>query len=93
MEEWDERMLKTVKLPDEVGEADLLAIARIHFGGLIDKSLRYVVNACAATQRSYVSDVAKIAALAKDSARDAGRAALKIEDVLAAIADVLPPVG
>ena len=91
MEQWDERMLKTLKLPEEIGEEDLLAIARIHFSGLPEKSLRYVVNACVATHRNYVSDVAKIAAFAKEAARDAGREAIKIEDVLATIADVLPP--
>ena len=92
MEQWDERIL-TRKLPDEIGEEDLLAIARIHFAGLPEKALRYVVNACVATQRNYVSDVAKIAALAKEAARDGGRREIKIEDVLAAIADVLPPAS
>ena len=72
MEQWDERMVKTMRLPEKVSEEDLFAIARIHFPGLVEKSLRNVVNACAASERNYVSDVSKIAALARDSARAPG---------------------
>ena len=31
MEQFDERILKTVHLPEELSEADLLAVARVHF--------------------------------------------------------------
>src|SRR4029077_3699082 len=57
MEQFDERMLKTVHLPEELSEADLLAVARIHFGELAEQYLRYVVVTVVATERNFVSDI------------------------------------
>src|SRR5580704_2884635 len=44
MEQFDERILKTVQLPEELCEADLLAVARIHFPELASEYLQFVVN-------------------------------------------------
>lgn len=92
MEQWNERLLKTVRLPDEVPHEDLLAIARVHLAGLSSDYLEYVVSLVAATERNYVSDIAKIARLAREYARDNGRETIKLADIKAAIGDVLPAV-
>jgi len=90
MEQFDERVLKTVKLPDEICEADLLAVARIHFSESQEDYLQMVVQAALATERNYLSDVRKIAILSKDNARENGRQRPLLCDIEAAIADVLP---
>lgn len=90
MEQFDERILKTVHLPTELSEPDLLAVARIHFQDLPDDYLSLVVKAALATERNYVSDISKIATLAKDNAREEGRARPLLDDIEAAISDVLP---
>lgn len=90
MEQFDERILKTVQLPEELSEADLLAVARIHFVALSEEYLHFVVSKALATERNYVSDIEKIATLAKDDAREHGRTMPILADIKAAIADVLP---
>ncbi len=90
MEQFDERLIKTVHLPNELSESDLLAVARIHFQDLPDDYLSLVVEAALATERNYVSDISKIATLAKDNAREEGRERPRLTDIEAAIADVLP---
>lgn len=90
VEQFDERILKTVHLPNELSEPDLLAVARIHLQELPDDYLSLVVKAALATERNYVSDISKIATLAKDNAREEGRERPLLHDIEAAIADVLP---
>lgn len=90
MEQFDERILKTVHLPEELSEDDLLGVARIHFADLSDEYLHFVVDKALATERNYVSDIEKIATLAKDNARENGRKLPILADIKAAIADVLP---
>lgn len=92
MEQFDERILKTVQLPDELCEADLLAVAKIHFEGLQDDYLHQVVDLVLVTERNFVSDIEKIATLAKDNAREDGRKRLILADIEAAIAEVLPTI-
>lgn len=89
-EQFDERILKTVHLPNELSEPDALAVARIHFNGMSDEIVGIVARAALATERNYVSDISKIATLAKDNAREEGRDRPLLRDVEAAIADVLP---
>lgn len=84
MEQFDERILKTVHLPNELSEPDLLAVARIHFQDLPDDYLSLVVKAALATERNYVSDISKIATLAKDNAREEGRERPLLDDIEAA---------
>ena len=91
MEQFDERVL-TRELPCELSEADLLAVARVHFADLEEEYLRFVVDTVLATERNFVSDVEKIATLANDNAREHGRARPKMVDIEAAIADVLPTI-
>ena len=92
MEQFDERILKTVHVPNELSEADLLAVGKIHFGDLPEDYLGYVVDAVLATERNFVSDIEKIAALAKDNAREHGRNRPTRADIDAAIGDVLPSI-
>lgn len=90
MEQFDERILKTLHLPAELSEVDLLAVARIHFPNLSEGYLKFVVKTALATERNYVSDIEKIATLAKDNAREQGRERPLLCDIEAAIRDVLP---
>jgi hypothetical protein len=92
MEQFDERILKTVQLPEELSESDALAVARIHFAGLPEEYLRYVADKVLATERNFVSDIEKIATLAKDNAREHSRNRPALADIEAAISDVLPTV-
>ena len=54
--------------------------------------LEYVVSVASATERNYVSDIEKIAALAYDNAQEAGRPLPTLMDIKDAISDVLPAV-
>lgn len=90
MEQFDERILMTVNLPSELPEDDLIAVARIHFPELSELHLKYVVNKALATERNYVSDIEKIATLAKYKAKANGRSIPLLADINAAIGNVLP---
>lgn len=92
IEQFSGRLLKTVELPDELSREDLLAVARIHFPKLAEPYLLYVVEKTVATERNYVSDLEKIATLARDNAQECGRALPSLDDIKSAIADVLPPI-
>jgi hypothetical protein len=85
--------LKTVELPEKLSREDLMAIARIHFPKLADAYLEFVVEKAVATERNFVSDIEKIATLARDNAQESGRALPALEDIKAAIADVLPTIS
>jgi hypothetical protein len=90
IQQWDERLLATVHLPKEVAHEDLLGIARIRFPALHPDYLEYVVNAVKLTERNYVSDVSRIADLARLNAQEAGRTEPNLSDIKSAIADALP---
>ena len=60
------------------------------FPNLSDEYLHFVVDKALATERNFVSDIEKIATLAKDNAREEGRERPLLCDIEAAIADVLP---
>jgi hypothetical protein len=92
MEQFDERVLLTRQLPSELSEADLLAVARVHFTDLAEDYLRFVVDTVLATERNFVSDIEKIATLAKDNAREQGRNRPTLSDIESAMADVLPTI-
>ncbi len=89
MEQFDERIYR-VELPEQLEEADLLAVGRIHFEDLEEKHLRYVLAKVLAAERNFVSDMEKIATLAKDNAREHGRKKPTLADIDAAMAIVLP---
>jgi len=90
MEQFDERILKTVELPRELSEQDLLAVARIHFSNLREEYLKFVVDQVISTERNFVSDIRKIAVLAYDNAQEAGHKVPMLADIEAAMAEVLP---
>lgn len=90
IEQWDERLLPTVYLPEEVDANDLLAIARIRFPGLHLNDLEYVVEAVRLKDRNFVSDVSRVADLARLNADEAGRAQPNMSDIKAAFADAFP---
>lgn len=90
IEQFDGRLLKTVELPESLSPEDLLAVARIHFPELEEDYLQYVVETMVAPERNYLSDLEKIAALARDNAQECGRKVPEVADIDSAIADVLP---
>jgi len=90
MEQFDERIEQDVQLPKELSESDQLAVARVHFPDLSDDYLQYVASKVLATERNYISDVAKIARHARDYAEENGRKRPVLADINVAIADVLP---
>lgn len=92
IEQFTGRLLKTVELPEELSREDLLAVARIHFPKLAEPYLQYVVEKTVVTERNYVSDLEKIATLARDNAQECGRRLPTLADIKSAIADVLPPI-
>lgn len=91
MQQFEERIF-AINLPDELSRPDLLAVARVHFPDLRSEYLEYVVDKALATERNYISDIEKIATLARDEARENGRPAPKLCDIERAIADVLPTI-
>src|SRR5438067_610660 len=92
MEQFDERIEQDVQSPKELSESDQLAVARVHFPDLSDDYLQYVVSKVLATERNYISDIAKIARHARDYAEANGRKRPILADINVAIADVLPVV-
>src|SRR5438045_4948863 len=90
MEQFDERIEQDVQSPKELSESDQLAVARVHFPDLSDDYLQYVASKVLATERNYISDVAKIARHARDYAEENGRKRPVLADINVAIADVLP---
>lgn len=90
MEQFEERIDKVVELPTELDEADLLAIAGIHLPDVSKDYLEYVVKCTIATERNFVSDLAKIARHARDYAQENGRQRPILSDINAAITDLLP---
>jgi hypothetical protein len=90
LQQLDGRMLKTVELPEKISREDLEAIAQFHFDGMPEGFASHVAALASATQRNYLSDVSTIADLTRSNAEDAGRSEPTVEDLEAAIADVLP---
>lgn len=92
IQQWDGRLLQTVHLPEEVSREDLLAIARVWFPTLGSAHLELIVSAAKLTERNYVSNISRIADLARLNAGDSGRIDPNLADIKAAIADVLPAI-
>lgn len=88
--QFEERVLKTIELPEKLNTSDLLAVAQIHFPRLDSKYLAYVVETVSSTERNFMSDLEKIATLARHNAQESGRATPILSDIKAAISDVLP---
>ena len=91
MEQFDERILKTLKLPDRLPDADLFAIVRIHLPpGTAEDYVEEVAGKILATERNFISDASKIGTLAKYYALRDGRKHVLARDLDRATADVLP---
>ena len=90
IEQFEERLLKTVHLPEQLADEDLLRVARIHFPDQNEDYLRLAVGKVLLAGRSFVSDLEKIAVLAREYAAEAGKASPGLAQINAAIADVLP---
>jgi hypothetical protein len=91
IEQFEERILKTVALPEELEESDLLRIARIHLPNLADDYHAHVVDKVLLARRSFVSDLEKVATLSRHFATAARKASPGLAEINAALAEILPP--
>ncbi len=78
-----------VYLPSDLGEKDLLAVAKIHFPGL-DCDYLELIASKAMQSESYLKSVESAARRSRYLARQAGRNAITIADVEMAFDQVLP---
>lgn len=93
LEQWEKRLLKTVELPNEIPQEDLLAIARIRLPGVPAKWLKYVVAAASIPERCYTVDVDNIAVHARILASEAGREEITFEDIENGVREVVPQIA
>ncbi len=80
MAQWRGRIMRTVQLPSDLPEADLLAVVKIHFPDLKETYARRIV-AAALISESFLFAVEKIAKNARAEARKNGRAQIEFSDL------------
>lgn len=85
IEQFDGRVAATAYLPENLSEADLFAVARVHFSDLSESTLQFVVDEALNREKNYISGVAHIAKLAWDNARENGRSRPLLCDIKEAI--------
>jgi hypothetical protein len=101
IEQFDTRIPPAVDLPATLCEDDLIAVVRNHFRDLPEIYLKQIADSVLTVttptkpelplvERSYISDVAWIAKLAKDNAREHGRSAPLWADIQSALALLFP---
>jgi DNA transposition AAA+ family ATPase len=83
------RTMRTVRLPDALDTADLIAVAKKHFPELSENYLR-LIAAKAMQSESYLAAVQQIAKLARYLAKRDNRPEITLEDLDLAIAEVIP---
>ena len=83
---WGREFLPCV-LPEVLSEADLIAVARIHFPGLSDNALGYIANEARLSQ-NYLQAVEAISRRTRYLAAKRG-GAVKLKDVETAVSEVL----
>ena len=88
MEQFFGRSFLTRVLPASLPEADMIAVARIHFPEMDDDILGYIANEARLSQ-NYLQAVEAIAELARWKAAK-GKRRLGVKDLRAAAAEVLP---
>lgn len=89
MEQFFGRNYRTIELPDELEQCDLLAVARIHFPELEEDYLALVAD-YALVSENYLQAVEAIASVARFTARRDGRKRITVADIKAAASEVIP---
>jgi hypothetical protein len=87
MEQFFGRTFRTCRLPDALSEADMIAVAKIHFPDMDEDALGYIASEARLSQ-NYLQAVEGIAKLARWKAARANRR-LGLKDLKAAVAEVL----
>lgn len=91
--QWLGRWVRTVDLPEDCGQEDMVAVARRHLPGVSDALLLDVASR-AALHAGYLAAIDEVAARARYLARKAGRIGfVAAADVKAALDDTLPAAG
>jgi hypothetical protein len=88
MEQFFGRNFLTRRLPATISEADMIAVARVHFPGMDEDILGYIASEARLSQ-NYLQAVEAIAKLARWKAAKANRR-LGLRELKAAVAEVLP---
>lgn len=86
------RQLLTVRLPDKLGIADMIEVARIHFPELDEDALEFVAGFSKASE-AYLATVEALAKRARFLARRAGKQSPGLSELQAAAEQVAPGQG
>jgi len=89
MQQFFGRIYRTVRLPDELPRADLIAVARIHFPEMSDDHLDVIAD-LAEVSENYLQTVEAVAKLARYIARREGHRRITVSDIEAAAYEVIP---
>jgi hypothetical protein len=90
MEQFDERLLNTIVLPDQHSDEEVLSAIEVHLPQLSAEERSYIASNVISTERNFMSDIERIALLVNYKARAAGRTIPSMADIDAALNDVLP---
>jgi Mg-chelatase subunit ChlI len=89
MEQFFGRNYRAVQLPSELEEADMVAVARIHFPEMGDDYLALIAD-LARLSENYLQAVEAIAKLARYIARREKHRRITVDDIQAAASEVIP---
>ncbi|MCX6924819.1 MAG: AAA family ATPase [Verrucomicrobia bacterium] len=89
MQQFFGRIYRTVRLPDELPRADLIAVARIHFPEMGDDYLELIAD-LAEIPENYLQTVEAVAKLARYIARREGHRRITVSDIEAARDEIIP---
>ena len=92
MEQWLGRLAPATILPADLGKQDLLAVARIHFPDMPEPFLK-LIAADAMNSEGYLKNMEITAKCARFIAQERGHAPPTLEDVQAAIEEIMPGVN
>ena len=90
LEQWTERISRTIHLPKSLTEADILSVARLQFPGQSDLALEDICHR-ALRAGSFLSALANIYGLAEwNSTKRGGRGVLSRRDIVSACDELYP---
>jgi AAA domain len=89
MQQFFGRTHRVVQLPDELEEADMIAVAQIHFPEMGDEYLALIAD-LARLSENYLQTVDAVAKLARYIARREGHRRITVSDIETAASEVIP---
>jgi hypothetical protein len=89
MQQFLGRNYRVVQLPSELDQADLTAVARIHFPEMGEDYLALIAD-LAGMSENYLQTAEAVAKLARYIARRAGHRRITVSDIEAAVSEVIP---